>query len=129
MKLIKALAPAVAALLLAGMATPLRAEVDAVVLQARQATAAGQAQQAYASLEPLEAARAGYADFDMAFGVAANAVGEFTRAIMAFERVLVTQPDNAQARAELGRALLGVGDTRAARALLSDGKLQGIPAA
>jgi hypothetical protein len=64
----------------------------------------------------------------MELGRAAKSIGEFTRAILAFERVLVAQPDNGRARAELGRALFGVGDTRAARALLSEGKLQGIPA-
>jgi tetratricopeptide (TPR) repeat protein len=128
MKHLNAVAPPALALLLACTASSVHAQADAVVLQARQATSAGQAQQAYALLEPLEVARAGDPEFDMAFGMAANAVGEFTRAILAFERVLVAQPDNSQARAELGRALFGVGDTRAARALLSEGKLQGIPA-
>jgi tetratricopeptide (TPR) repeat protein len=127
MNLMHIIAPAALSLLFACTVTSVQAEVDAAVLQARQATSAGQAQQAYTLLEPLEVSRAGDPDFDMELGLAANAIGEFTRAILAFERVLVVQPENTRARAELGRALFGVGDTRAARALLSEGKLQGIP--
>jgi outer membrane protein len=121
------LAPGALSLLLACLVPPAHAEVDAVVRDARQATATGKAQQAYQALEPLEVQRAGDPDFDLAFGMAANLVGQYPRAIMALERALVADPNNALARAELGRALFGVRDNRSARRLLNQGKLQGIP--
>ena len=108
--------------------TGLHAEVDDAVRQAQALTAGGQPTQAYALLEPMELARAGDPDFDLALGAAANEVGQYTRAILALERVLASQPGNTRARAELGRALYGVGDNKTARALLEEGKMQGITA-
>ena len=121
------LAPGAFSVLLACLVPPAHAVVDAVVQEARQATATGKAQQAYDALEPLEVQRAGDPDFDLAFGMAANVIGQYPRAIMALERALVADPNNALARAELGRALFGVRDNRSARRLLNQGKLQGIP--
>jgi outer membrane protein len=115
----------VAAIALPG-AFPAYAEVDALVRDAQAAISQGQAQQAYNLLEPQEVTRAGDPDFDFVFGVAANGAGQYSRAIMAMERVLVAQPENNQARAELGRALYAVGDTRGARTALSESKLQGV---
>jgi outer membrane protein len=127
MKIKRSLAPAALCLSLACIALSANAEVDALVRDAREATAQGKAQQAYDALEPHEVERAGDPDFDLAFGMAANVIGQFPRAIMALERALVADPNNALARAELGRALFGVRDNRSARALLNQGKLQGIP--
>jgi tetratricopeptide (TPR) repeat protein len=127
MKNTRLTAPRALSLLLALLAASANAEVDALVRQARDATAQGRAQQAYELLEPQEVNRAGDPDFDLAFGMAANLVGQYSRAIMALERALVQNPGDVQARAELGRALFAVRDTRAARALLNEGKLQGIP--
>lgn len=120
-------APRALTMLVACLALGAHAEMDSLVTQARDATGKGQAQQAYDLLEPHEVQRAGDPDFDLAFGMAANVTGQFSRAIMALERVLALNPDNAQARAELGRALFGVGDNRGARKLLNEGKLEGIP--
>jgi tetratricopeptide (TPR) repeat protein len=120
-------APRALSFLLAFLAVSANAEVDALVRQANEAIAQGRAQQAYDLLEPQEVSRAGDPDFDLAFGMAANQVAQYSRAIMALERALVQNPGNAQARAELGRALFAVRDTRAARALLNEGKMQGIP--
>lgn len=88
---------------------------------------ANQAQKAFDLLAPLEIQRAGDADYDLALGLAANQVGQFARAIFALERVLASQSDNAQARAELARALFGVGDNANARKLLLETKSQGVP--
>jgi outer membrane protein len=121
------LAPSALSLLLACAAMPANAEVDALVREAQQAIAQGNARQAYDALEPHEVRRAGDPDFDLAFGRAANRVEQFPRAIMALERVVEKDPNNAQARAELGRALFAVKDNRAARTLLEQAKLQGIP--
>jgi outer membrane protein len=121
------LAPSALTLAILCMSPLANAEVDAVVRQAQEAIAQGRYQQAYDTLEPHEVRRAGDPDFDLVFGQAANRVEQFPRAIMALERVVEKSPDNAQARAELGRALFAVKDNRAARALLQQARLQGIP--
>ena len=89
----------------------------------------GRGVEAFALLDPLELNRAGDPDFDLVFGIAANEAGQYTRAILALERVLTLQPENARARAELGRSLFAVGDTKAARELLQETKSQGVPLA
>ena len=115
-------------LALSAAAGSVHAEVDALVRQAQELSASGQGEQAYALLEPQEAARAGDPDFDLALGIAANQASQYTRAILALERLLAVEPDNSQGGTELGRALYGVGDYKAARALLAAGKLKGLPA-
>lgn len=117
------------ALLLAAFMLPTesRAEADALVREALTLTQTGQSAKAFAMLDAKEAERAGDPDFDTVLGIAANETGQFTRAIFALERVLAVQPQNARARAELGRALFAVGDNVAARRLLQETKGQGIP--
>jgi outer membrane protein len=107
--------------------TNAHAVVDEPVRQALALAEAGQGQQAFALLEPLEAQRAGDPDFDTVFGIAANQAEQFTRAVFALERALTVQPGNARARAELGRALFSMGDHQGARAALEQTKLQGVP--
>lgn len=115
------------ALAIALVSPPAQAEMDALVRQALQLAETGQARQAFDMLSAKETERAGDPDFDTVLGIAANEAGEFSRAIFALERVLLVQPDNARARAELGRALFAVGDTRGARALLEQTKSKGVP--
>lgn len=103
------------------------AEVDAVVREALALTDAGQAKQAYDMLEPLEVTRAGDPDFDTVLGIAANESGEHARAVLALERATAVQPGNTRARAELGRAMFAVGDSKSARTLLEQAKAQGAP--
>lgn len=104
------------------------AEVDDLVRKALAMTEAGQARQAYEMLEPHEVKRAGDPDFDTVFGIAANQSGEHARAVLALERVTIVQPGNTRARAELGRAMFAVGDSKSARTLLEQAKAQGAPA-
>lgn len=104
------------------------AEMDNVVREALALTEAGQNKQAYDMLEPLEVTRAGDPDFDTVFGIAANQSGQHSRAVMALERATTVQPENARARAELGRAMFAVGDSKTARTLLEQAKAQGAPA-
>lgn len=104
------------------------AEVDAVVREALALTESGEARKAYDLLEPLEVQRAGDPDFDTVFGIAANLSGEYARAVMALERATQVQPGNARARAELGRAMFAIGDSKSARVLLEQAKAQGAPA-
>ncbi len=117
-------------LLLAVSAAPavVHAEVDALVREGTALVEKGQGKAAFELLAPKEVERAGDPDFDTAFGIAANQAGEFTRAIFALERVLTTQPQNARAKAELGRALFAVGDSRGARNIFDQTRAQGVPA-
>ena len=114
-------------LVLALLYNPAHAVVDTAVVEARTLIERGQAQQAFDLLAPLEAPRAGDPDFDTVLGIAANETGQFTRAVFALERALSVQPDNARARAELGRALFAVGDNRASRRVLLETKQADIP--
>jgi outer membrane protein len=100
---------------------------DEPVRQALALVEAGQAQKAFDLLAPLEAQRAGDPDFDAVLGIAANLTDQFTRAVFALERVLLLQPGNTRARAELGRALFAMGDHQGARAALEQTKMQGVP--
>ncbi|MEO7888201.1 MAG: surface lipoprotein assembly modifier [Polaromonas sp.] len=110
------------------MASAVHAEVDALVTDARTLLDQSQAQKAFDLLEPQETTRAGDPDFDTVLGIAANETGQYTRAVFALERVLAVQPSNSRARAELGRALFSVGDTKASRQVLMETKQESIPA-
>ncbi len=116
-----------AALIALGLSPAAWAVVDGPVREAMEAVSAKQSQRAFDLLAPLEATRAGDPDFDTALGIAGNEIGQFARAIFALERVLIVQPGNARARAELARALFAVGDTANARKLLQETKAEGVP--
>jgi tetratricopeptide (TPR) repeat protein len=76
------------------------------------------AQDAETKFEELNAqieAHAGDPQFDYQLGIAALDTGRFGDAIIAFQRVLAVQPDNAAARAELARAYALAGDIDTAR--------------
>lgn len=90
---------------------------DPALDQAQELLFRGQAAQAFEHLAPLEPEQAGSPDFDAALGQAAFAAGHYTRAIMAWERVVAAQPDNGLVRHQLLRALRAVGDRPAATAL------------
>jgi outer membrane protein len=96
-----------------------------LVQQAKGLLDTGQGIQAYQLLEPEEVRYAGDLNFDLTLGIAANEAAQFPRAIIALERVLTVDPGNERARAEMGRALYGVGDNKAARALLSESMTKG----
>lgn len=76
--------------------------------------AAGQAHRAWPALAALEDERAGDVDFDLLFGQIALESGEHTRAVMAFERVLESDPGRSGAWLGLGRALYEIGEFDAA---------------
>ena len=103
------------------------AEVDDTVKQALSLIEKNQSRRAFDLLEPLEAARAGDPDFDTVLGIAANDIGQHSRAVFALERVLSVQPQNSRARAELGRALFAVKDNAGARKVLLETKKDNIP--
>lgn len=107
------------------MVGPVQAQTAGVLPQAQALVAQNQWQQAFRLLEPSEVQLAGDPVFDLAMGIAANGAEQYMRAILALERVLAVQPENAQAHAQLGRALFAVGDTVGARARLNDSKRLG----
>ena len=92
------------------------AQTDKVIQAAGAALRSERPQTAWDLLEPLEPQRSGERDFDLLLGMAAMAAGHTDRAIVAFERVLITDPSYAGARIELGRAYLGLGALDLARA-------------
>ncbi|MGV8928844.1 MAG: tetratricopeptide repeat protein [Brevundimonas sp.] len=95
--------------------TPAQAQVDETVGAAMAELAAGNAEAAYRRLAPLASQRAGTPDYDYALGLAAADSGRPAEAIVALQRVLSMQPENAQARAELARAYALAGDIDTAR--------------
>lgn len=92
------------------------AEADDTVKRAQALVAQKRADEAYSLLLPQVEKRAGDPDFDLALGIAASDSGHHAQAIIAFQRVLAVQPNDAQAKAELGRAYAMAGDIDTARA-------------
>lgn len=105
----------------------LGAHADSLTDQAQALLSQGQAQQAFDLLDAQESARAGDPVFDAAMGRAAHASGHYTRAVMAWERVLAQQPGNPEAAWELGRALFAVGDKEGAMAVSERVRAAGVP--
>ncbi len=95
---------------------PAQAATDALVTQAMELHSAGHADQAYVLLSPHETERTGDPDFDYALGIAAADSGHLGEALIAFQRVLAVQPNNAPARAELARVYALSGDVDTAKA-------------
>lgn len=106
---------------------PLAALADATTEQATQLVKRGQWLETYQMLEPLEGERAGDPAFDFLLGISALEIGQSTRSIFALERVLIVEPNNARARAEIARAYLQAGETQAARGELENAKKLGVP--
>ena len=100
---------------LAAMAQPAHAEVDETVASALALQQTGQSAEAYRLLIPLQAERAGDPDYDLVLGITAADSGRPAEAVIALQRVLAVQPNNAQARAELARAYALAGDIDTAR--------------
>jgi tetratricopeptide (TPR) repeat protein len=103
------------------------AVVDTLVQKALALEASGKVADAFFLLDAQETARAGDPDFDLALAIVANQTEHYTRAIFALERVLLLQPQNARAHAELGRAYFSVGDNAGAKRHLNLAKTNGAP--
>lgn len=91
------------------------ARADPISDKAKGLIDAGRSQEAYALLLPLEPERAGNIEYDYLLGLAAIDAGDPERAVFALERVLAMKPDFAQARAEIARAYIALGDRTGAR--------------
>ena len=88
---------------------------DPLIAQALSLHGQNKAEEAYRLLQPLVETRAGDPDFDYALGLAAADAGHHGEAILALQRVLAVQPNNAEARAELARVYALSGDVDTAR--------------
>jgi tetratricopeptide (TPR) repeat protein len=91
-----------------GLVSAVRADAD--VDAARALLDAGRAGEAYDRLAPKEFSRAGDADFDYVFGLAALASGRPGIATLAFDRVIAVDPNYAAAYLDQGRAYYALGD-------------------
>lgn len=107
-------------------AAPVLAD-DTLVQQAQALVQRGDAMAAFQLLDAQEAQRAGDPAFDAAMGHAAFAAAQYSRAVLAWERVVATQPDNLAAQVELARALHAVGDRRGVQALAEQVRMRAIP--
>ncbi|MGL4436333.1 MAG: surface lipoprotein assembly modifier, partial [Giesbergeria sp.] len=77
----------------------------------------GAVQEALALLDAQEAQRAGDPAFDQALAGVAEAAGLYTRALLAWERVVQAQPDNLTAQDAQARLLQSLGDVHGLQAL------------
>ena len=75
----------------------------------------GKSAEAYTLLAPQQSERAGDPDYDYLLGMAALDSGKPNEAIFALERVLAVKPNHLQARAEIAKAYLAVGEKAAAK--------------
>ena len=90
---------------------------DGLLDQAHALQQQGAAQEALSLLDAQEAVRAGDTAFDQALASAAEAAGLYTRALLAWERVLSLQPDNLLAQDAHARLLQILGDRHGLHAL------------
>lgn len=90
---------------------------DGLLDQAHALQQQGAAQEALSLLDAQEAVRAGDTAFDQALASAAEAAGLYTRALLAWERVLLLQPDNLLAQDAHARLLQILGDRHGLQAL------------
>lgn len=74
------------------------------------------AEGSYQALKAQEAQRRGDPAYDFALGIAAADASRFGEAVIALQRVLAVQPNNALARAEIARVYALMGDVDTARA-------------
>lgn len=68
----------------------------------------------------MEPDHAGDPEFDFWYGLAAKAAGNKQKAIFAFERVVISQPQNGRAKLELADAHAAYGNTREAKRLFRE---------
>jgi outer membrane protein len=106
----------------------LGAAADAITDRAKALLQRNDAQAAYKLLLPLESQRAGDPEYDYLLGIAALDAGDPERAVFALERVLALQPDNLQARAEIARAYLAMGEREAAKREFEAVRARQVPA-
>lgn len=88
---------------------------DAVLEDAKRLMQEKNPKAAYELLMPLQSERAGDPEYDYLLGIAALDSGKPSEAVFALERVLAVKPDHVQARAEIARAYLALGERETAK--------------
>lgn len=91
------------------LAIPADEALGALLRQADGLIKSGKQAEAYALLEPMEADYSGEIAFDYMLGIVALDSGKPDRATIAFERVLITNPNFSGARLDLARAYFAMG--------------------
>jgi outer membrane protein len=86
-----------------------------VLVAAENLIRKGEFEAAYQLLEPIESLRAGEPEYDYLLGIAGVESGAVTRGAFALERVLATNPNNKDARAEIAKAHFLLGEYESAR--------------
>ena len=94
-----------------GVSSLASAAEDATLSKASELIKSNDFKAAYQLLEPLESERSGNIDYDYLFGVAAVESGNVTRGVFALERVLATNPNHLDARAEIAKAYFKLGES------------------
>jgi outer membrane protein len=93
---------------------------DNTVIQADALIGKGDFKGAYQLLEPLESKYAGDVNYDYLLGISAVESKNVTRGAFALERVLALDPNHKNARAEMAKAHLLLGETDASKAEFSN---------
>lgn len=101
---------------------------DAVLDEAKRLMAENNPKAAYELLVPLQSERAGDPEYDYLLGLAAMDHGKPGEAVFALERVLAVNPNHVQARAEIARAYLALGEREAAKQEFETVQKLGAPA-
>lgn len=86
------------------------ASADEILDRARALVTQKNPKAALELLLPLEGARAGNIEYDYLLGIAALDAGDAQQAVFALERVLAVNPNYQQARAEIARAYVELGE-------------------
>lgn len=76
--------------------------------------------QVYELLEPIESEFSGQVEADFLFGFSGVESGKITRGMFALERVLAVEPNHQQARAEVAKAHLALGEPENAKTELTN---------
>lgn len=88
---------------------------DPMLSKAESLLRDGNAEAAYALLEPLEAAQSGDPVYDYLLATACLSSGRLSQATFIYERILAVRPDYIGVRADMGRAYYQMGDFAKAR--------------
>jgi outer membrane protein len=100
---------------------------DVLLEDARRFMAQKNPKAAYELLAPRQNARAGDPEYDFLLGLAALDSGKPSEAVFALERVLAVNPNHTQARAEIARAFLALGERDTAKQEFEAVQKAGVP--
>lgn len=99
----------------------------AVLGEAKALLEQGKAQESMVLLEGQLDAMAGDVEFNYLLGISALDAGKPGKAVFALERALALDPSHVQARAELGRAMMALGDFKSAEVELMQVRATNLP--